>query len=304
MKFTVTTQTGRIDKVLSQADLDFTRSQLQNWLKADLITVNGAAVKANYKVAPADEIDITVPEPEPLGAVPEDIPLDIVYEDDQVIVVNKPQGMVVHPAPGHATGTLVNGLLFHVDLSAINDVVRPGIVHRIDKDTSGLLMVAKTPEAQQSLSAQLKDKSSIREYYALVHGTFKEDHGRIDAPLGRDPKDRKKQAVVPNGRHAVTNFEVVERFEKFTLIKCILETGRTHQIRVHLAYIKHPVAGDPMYGPKQTLIGKGQFLHAAKLGFVHPTTGKLLIFEAPLPAIFEETLEKLRRGIDTTHKIR
>lgn len=191
MKFTVTTQTGRIDKVLSQADLDFTRSQLQNWLKADLITVNGAAVKANYKVAPADEIDITVPEPEPLGAVPEDIPLDIVYEDDQVIVVNKPQGMVVHPAPGHATGTLVNGLLFHVDLSAINDVVRPGIVHRIDKDTSGLLMVAKTPEAQQSLSAQLKDKSSIREYYALVHGTFKEDHGRIDAPLGRDPKIEK-----------------------------------------------------------------------------------------------------------------
>ncbi|KRM72651.1 pseudouridine synthase [Lacticaseibacillus brantae DSM 23927] len=288
----------------SQLDSAISRSQAQNWIKSGAILVNQQQVKPNYQVQVGDRISVTPPEPEPLDAIPEDIPLDIVYEDDQVIVVNKPQGMVVHPAPGHAQGTLVNGLLYHSQLAAINDVIRPGIVHRIDKDTSGLLMVAKTDTAQASLSAQLKAKSSIREYLALVHGTFNEDHGRIDAPLARDPKNRKKQAVVVGGRHAVTNYEVIERFERFTLVKCILETGRTHQIRVHMAYIHHPIAGDPVYGPKKTLIGEGQFLHAAKLGFVHPTTGKLMIFEAPLPPIFEATLEKLRRGIDTTHNLR
>ncbi|EPC55397.1 putative RNA pseudouridine synthase YlyB, partial [Lacticaseibacillus paracasei subsp. paracasei Lpp123] len=188
-------------------------------------------------VASGDVIAISIPEAKPLEAIPEPIPLDIVYEDDQVIVVDKPQGMVVHPAPGHPDGTLVNGLLYHTDLPGINGVIRPGIVHRIDKDTSGLLMVAKTEKAQLSLSAQLKAKTSIREYLALVHGTFKEDEGTIDAPLGRDPRDRKRQAVVAAGRHAVTHFQVLERFEHYTFIKCILETGRTHQIRVHMAYI-------------------------------------------------------------------
>lgn len=302
--FTITTEQGRIDKVITAHETIHTRSQVQKWLQDGLVTVNGQPTKANYKVASGDVIAISIPEAKPLEAIPEPIPLDIVYEDDQVIVVDKSQGMVVHPAPGHPDGTLVNGLLYHTDLPGINGVIRPGIVHRIDKDTSGLLMVAKTEKAQLSLSAQLKAKTSIREYLALVHGTFKEDEGTIDAPLGRDPRDRKRQAVVAAGRHAVTHFQVLERFEHYTFIKCILETGRTHQIRVHMAYIHHPVAGDPLYGPKRTLPGKGQFLHAAKLGFVHPTTSQLLVFEAPVPPIFEKTLADLRAGIDKTRNVR
>ena len=219
--------------------------------------------------------------------------MDIVYEDDDVIVINKPQGMVVHPAPGHDEHTLVNALLYHCPLSTINGTFRPGIVHRIDKDTSGLLMVAKNDKAHRSLAKQLKDKTNIREYVALVHGRIAEDEGTINAPIGRSLKDRKKQAVVKDGRNAVTHFEVLKRYRDYTFVKCILETGRTHQIRVHMKYIGHPLVGDPLYGPKKTIKGNGQFLHAGKLGFVHPTTGKLLIFEAPLPKIFQECLEKL-----------
>ena len=295
LQFKVTDETGRIDKVLAQHYPEYTRSQLQNWIKQHLVTSNNQVIKANYKVAANDEIKLQVPQPKPLVAVPQDIPIDIVYEDDDVIVVNKPQGMVVHPAPGHEDGTLVNALLAHAHLSSINGVIRPGIVHRIDKDTSGLLMVAKNDQAHLSLSAQLKAKTTLREYYALVHGVIREERGTIDAPLGRDPKNRQRHAVIKDGRHAVTHFEVLERFRKYTFIKCILETGRTHQIRVHMAYIGHPVAGDPVYGPRNTLVGNGQFLHAGKLGFVHPTTGKLMVFEAPLPAIFNKTLNELRK---------
>lgn len=293
LNLTITTETGRLDKVLAGAFPTHTRSQLQQWLKAGLVTVNQQPVKAKYKVQPADQIVIQIPAPVKLDLKPQNIPLDIVYEDNDVIVVNKPQGMVVHPAPGHPDGTLVNALLAHGPLSSINGVIRPGIVHRIDKDTSGLLMVAKNDLAHQSLAAQLKAKTTIREYIALVHGVIEEEKGTIDAPLGRSKNDRKKQAVIEDGRHAVTHFEVLERFANYTLVKCILETGRTHQIRVHMKYIGHPVAGDPLYGPKKTLKGAGQFLHAKKLGFKQPTTGKLLVFEAPLPEIFQKTLAQL-----------
>lgn len=238
-------------------------------------------------------IRLEEPETKTLELRPENIPLDIVYEDDDVIVINKPQGMVVHPAPGHDEHTLVNALLYHCPLSTINGTFRPGIVHRIDKDTSGLLMVAKNDKAHRSLAKQLKDKTNIREYVALVHGRIAEDEGTINAPIGRSLKDRKKQAVVKDGRNAVTHFEVLKKYRDYTFVKCILETGRTHQIRVHMKYIGHPLVGDPLYGPKKTIKGNGQFLHAGKLGFVHPTTGKLLIFEAPLPKIFQECLEKL-----------
>ncbi|WP_462399629.1 RluA family pseudouridine synthase [Lacticaseibacillus pantheris] len=296
LTMTVTTERGRIDRVITDHFAYVTRSQADKWLHFGLVTVNGKTVKASYKVAEDDQLLIAAPEPTVLSARPQDIPLDIVYEDDDVLVVNKPQGMVVHPAPGHPDGTLVNGLMYHTTLSPINGVLRPGIVHRIDKDTSGLLMVAKTALAHQGLAAQLKDKTTTREYLAIVHGNIKEDTGTIDAPLGRDPKDRKKHAVVAGGRHAVTHFAVVERFGTYTLVRCRLETGRTHQIRVHMAYIKHPVAGDPLYGPKHTLPGNGQYLHAATLGFTHPVTGKRLEFAAPLPDYFEAMLVRLRRG--------
>lgn len=303
-ELTITDQTGRIDKVIAETFADVTRSQAQKWLASGHAQVNGVAVQPKYKVKQGDVITIKRPEPEPLEAVAQDIPLDVVYEDDQVIVVNKPQGMVVHPAPGHPDGTLVNAILGHTKLTGINDVLRPGIVHRIDKDTSGLLMVAKTAVAQASLSAQLKAKTNTRVYLAIVHGNIKEDSGTIDAPLGRDFKDRKKHAVVPDGRHAVTHFKVLERFGDYTLVQCQLETGRTHQIRVHMAYIHHPVAGDPLYGPKRTLPNKGQFLHAQTLGFVHPTTGEYLEFKVDPPTIFQKTLTDLRAGIDKTRVIR
>ena len=221
----------------------------------------------------------------------EDIPLDIIYEDADVAVVNKPQGMVVHPSAGHTSGTLVNALMYHVkDLSSINGVVRPGIVHRIDKDTSGLLMIAKNDKAHNALAAELKDKKSLRKYVAIVHGNLPNDRGVIEAPIGRADKDRKKQAVTAKGKPAVTRFTVLERFGNYTLVELQLETGRTHQIRVHMAYIGHPVAGDPLYGPRKTLKGHGQFLHAKTLGFTHPTTGELVEFTAEEPAIFKETL--------------
>ena len=286
-------QNGRLDKVCSEIFSDYSRSQIKQLLDGGNITVNGKTEKAKYKVKSGDVIRLEEPETKTLELRPENIPLDIVYEDDDVIVINKPQGMVVHPAPGHNEHTLVNALLYHCPLSTINGTFRPGIVHRIDKDTSGLLMVAKNDKAHRSLAKQLKDKTNIREYVALVHGRIAEDEGTINAPIGRSLKDRKKQAVVKDGRNAVTHFEVLKRYRDYTLVKCILETGRTHQIRVHMKYIGHPLVGDPLYGPKKTIKGNGQFLHAGKLGFVHPTTGKLLIFEAPLPKIFQECLEKL-----------
>lgn len=286
-------QNGRLDKVCSEIFSDYSRSQIKQLLDGGKITVNGKTEKAKYKVKSGDVIRLEEPETKTLELRPENIPLDIVYEDDDVIVINKPQGMVVHPAPGHDEHTLVNALLYHCPLSTINGTFRPGIVHRIDKDTSGLLMVAKNDKAHRSLAKQLKDKTNIREYVALVHGRIAEDEGTINAPIGRSLKDRKKQAVVKDGRNAVTHFEVLKRYRDYTFVKCILETGRTHQIRVHMKYIGHPLVGDPLYGPKKTIKGNGQFLHAGKLGFVHPTTGKLLIFEAPLPKIFQECLEKL-----------
>lgn len=295
IKFTITQETGRIDKVLAQQFPNFTRSQLQQWLKNDAVTVNQSIVKANYKVKKGDDISIVIPEPTLLELVPENIPLEIVYEDQDVVVVNKPQGMVVHPSAGHPDGTLVNALLYHIkDLSSINDVVRPGIVHRIDKDTSGLLMVAKNNQAHEKLAQQLKDKTSLRKYVALVHGNIPHEVGRIEAPIGRSKQDRKKQAVVENGKDAVTHFTVLERFGDYTLVELTLETGRTHQIRVHMQYIGYPLAGDPLYGPKKTLKGHGQFLHAKLLGFTQPTTGEELVFEVPLPEIFEKNLEILR----------
>lgn len=288
---------GRLDKVLAERLPEYTRSQIQGWLKEDLVAISDQPVRANYKVKTADRVVITLPEPEELDLIPENLPLDIVYQDEDVVVVNKPQGMVVHPSAGHSQGTLVNGLLYHVkDLSAINDVVRPGIVHRIDKDTSGLLMVAKNDHAHEVLAKQLKDKSSLRKYVALVHGEIPHEKGRIEAPIGRSKVNRKMQAVVDDGKPAVTHFTVLERFKDFTFIELQLETGRTHQIRVHMQYIGYPVAGDPLYGPKKTLKGQGQFLHAKLLGFTHPTTGQEMVFEAPLPDIFEKTLEMLRNN--------
>lgn len=299
LTLTITTQQGRLDTVLRDAFTQLTRSHIQNLIKAKLVQVNGVSVKAKYVVTPGDYIVIKIPKPVSLTAKPEKMPLDIVYEDADVLVVNKPQGMVVHPAPGHSHGTLVNALLYHSPLSTINGVIRPGIVHRIDKDTSGLLMVAKNNLAHQSLAAQLQAKTTQREYLALVHGNFKEQRGTIDAPLGRAKNDRKKQAVVAYGRHAVTHFEVLMRFKAYTLIKCQLETGRTHQIRVHMRYIGHPVAGDPLYGPKKTLSGHGQFLHAAKLGFKHPRSGEQLTFSVAVPPIFKQTLVTLEKSVDS-----
>ncbi len=284
---------GRIDKVLATAFPDLTRSHIQGLIKNQHILVNSQAVKTKYRVKPGDKVEVQDEEKQPIALEAEDIPLDIVYEDEDVIVVNKPQGMVVHPAPGHPNHTLVNALLYHSPLSTINGSIRPGIVHRIDKDTSGLLMVAKNDQAQQSLSAQLKAKTNTRLYIALVHGNIKENEGTIDAPIGRSPKDRKKQAVISEGRPAVTHFKVLKRYGTYTLIQCQLETGRTHQIRVHLKYIGHPVAGDPLYGPKKTLKGNGQFLHASVLGFKQPRTGEYLEFKAPLPEVFTKILKWL-----------
>ncbi|MEK4128938.1 RluA family pseudouridine synthase [Solibacillus sp. FSL W8-0474] len=285
----------RIDKALSQMEESWSRSQIGNWLEEERILVNGVKVKAKYKVKQGDVIEVDVPEVEDLEIVPEDLDLEIVYEDADVLVVNKPRGMVVHPAPGHTSGTLVNGLMHHCkDLSGINGVARPGIVHRIDKDTSGLLMVAKNDVAHEGLVNQLVDKSVTRKYTALVHGHIAHEKGTIDAPIGRDQKDRQKQAVVDKGKHAVTHFQVIERFGEFTLVECRLETGRTHQIRVHMNYIGFPLAGDPKYGPKKTIDFGGQVLHAGVLGFIHPVTKEYLEFESPLPEDFKQLIEELR----------
>jgi len=284
---------GRIDKILPTLITASTRSQIQKRIYNGNILVNSKMVKSNYKLRLNDKIEIKAVEPQTLSIEPENIPLDIIFEDDDVLVVNKPQGMVVHPAAGHANHTLVNALLFHTPLSTINGEFRPGIVHRIDKDTSGLLMVAKNDMAHQSLAQQLKDKTNTREYWAIVHGQIREDEGTIDAPLGRNPQNRQKQAIVKDGRNAITHFKVLKRYERYTLISCRLETGRTHQIRVHMQYINHPVAGDPLYGPHKTLPGKGQYLHAKTLGFEHPRTHEQLLFDAPLPTYFSKMIKYL-----------
>ena len=296
LKLTIdSAMTGRIDKELAHHLADISRSQLQKWIEDGNVTVNGEKVKHKYKLAVGDRVVVQPEKPQKIDLEPENIPLDIVYEDDDVIVVNKPQGMVVHPAPGHPNHTLVNALLYHSPLSTINGEFRPGIVHRIDKDTSGLLMIAKNDLAHRSLAAQLKAKTNEREYVALVHGVIKEERGTIDAPLGRSKKDRKKQAVVEDGRHAVTHFKVLERFQHYTLVSCRLETGRTHQIRVHMKYIGHPLAGDPLYGPRKTLPGNGQYLHARLLGFKHPRTGKQMTFTSPLPEYFQKMIDHLEK---------
>ncbi|WP_163061207.1 RluA family pseudouridine synthase [Bacillus cereus] len=286
----------RIDKFVAGINNEWSRTQVQQWIKDNVVTVNGIAVKGNYKVKEEDEITVTIPEPEELDIQPEDLNLEIYYEDADVLVVNKPRGMVVHPAPGHTSGTLVNGLMHHcTDLSGINGVMRPGIVHRIDKDTSGLLMVAKNDMAHESLVNQLVAKTVTRRYKAIVHGVIPHDKGTIDAPIARDKKERQSMTVDENGKNAVTHFQVLERFKDFTLVECRLETGRTHQIRVHMKYIGYPLAGDPKYGPKKTLDMNGQALHAGILGFDHPRTGEYIQFEAPIPEVFEDALNILRK---------
>ncbi|WP_297949951.1 RluA family pseudouridine synthase [uncultured Lactobacillus sp.] len=293
----VKNEKGRLDKFVSEQIPDLSRTRVKELVKDKNILVNGKNEKVSYKIQAGDKIEVNIPAVKPLDVVPENIPLDIVYEDDDVIVVNKPQGMVVHPAPGHPDHTLVNALLYHTkELAQSPEGFRPGIVHRIDKDTSGLLMIAKNPKARESLEDQLAHKTNKRLYLAIVHGNFAEENGVIDAPIGRNPYDRKKMAVVETGKKAITHFKVLEQFKGYSLIECQLETGRTHQIRVHLDYIGHPVAGDPLYGPRKTLSGHGQFLHAKVLGFEHPRTGKWLEFSVEPPQIFQDTLSKLERA--------
>ncbi|WMT42453.1 RluA family pseudouridine synthase [Paenibacillus sp. D2_2] len=288
---------NRIDKfVKDQLGDEYSRSTIQLWIEDGHILVNGESVKANYKVNPGDQVTLTIPEAEAAEIISEDILLDVYYEDADVIVVNKPRGMVVHPAPGHASGTLVNALMFHCkDLSGINGELRPGIVHRIDKDTSGLIMAAKNDKAHASLAAQLKEHSVTRKYFALVHGNLSHDQGTIDAPIGRDPHDRKMYTVIEkNSKQAVTHFHVVERFGDYTLVELKLETGRTHQIRVHMKFIGHPLVGDPMYGRSKGVKMDGQALHAAVLGFIHPSSGEYIEFAAPIPDDMEMVLQSLR----------
>ncbi len=299
-KLTVTEEIrgDRIDTAVSDGFPDLTRSAVQKLIADKNILVNGSPVAKNYKVRIGDVIEIVIPEPTLISAEPQDIPIDVLFEDDDLLVVNKPKGMVVHPAPGNPDGTLVNALMHHCggSLSGINGVIRPGIVHRIDKDTSGLLIVAKNDFAHVDLAQQIKEHSFTREYRAVVHGNLKEDTGTISAPIGRNPKDRKKMAVTDkNSREATTHYEVIERFSGYTYVKCRLETGRTHQIRVHMAYIGHPVAGDLVYGPKNTPTElKGQCLHAGLIGFIHPRNGEYTELEAPIPEYFEKFLRKLR----------
>lgn len=293
-------QGTRIDLVLSLSLAETSRSFIQKLFEKGKISVNGEiCTSKKYKVKNGDQVELIIPEPEILTVEPEDIPLDIVYEDDDVLVVNKPKGMVVHPAVGNYNGTLVNAIMFHCGdrLSSINGVIRPGIVHRIDKDTSGLLMIAKNDMAHESLSRQLAEHSITRRYQALVYHNFKEEEGTVNAPIGRDPKNRLRQAVTElNSKHAVTHYQVLERFGAYTLIEAKLETGRTHQIRVHMSHIKHPLVGDLVYGPKKhTIKVEGQMLHAKVLGFIHPRTGEYMEFDSQLPAYFEDILKGLRK---------
>lgn len=287
----------RLDVVLSEQCNDLTRSYINKLCKEERAALNGKTSKGNKKCKEGDVITLQVPEPTELEILPEEMNLDIVYEDQDVILINKPKGMVVHPAAGHYSGTLVNGLMAHCkdDLSGINGVLRPGIVHRIDKDTTGILIVCKNDMAHQSIAKQLYDHSITRKYHAIVYGNIKEEEGTVNAPIGRSLKDRKKMGIVMDGKHAVTHYKVLKRLKKgFTYIECQLETGRTHQIRVHMASIKHPLLGDDVYGPKKSKYTlEGQCLHAKVLGFVHPRTGEYTEFEVPLPEYFEKLLNKL-----------
>lgn len=289
----------RLDLCLSR-ELGLTRSAAQRLLEEGLVTLEGELPKKNRKTAPGEVYRVELPDPEPMEAHPQNIPLDVVYEDADVIVVNKPVGMVVHPAAGHPEGTLVNALLYHCgnSLSGINGVLRPGIVHRIDRDTSGLIIAAKNDAAHLALATQLEDHSLYREYHAVAVGGFRADSGTVDAPITRHPTDRKKMAVDrAKGKEAVTHWEVLERYSGYTYLKCLLETGRTHQIRVHLASVGHPLLGDTVYGAKKPVPGlAGQCLHAKKLTFIHPATGEGMTVECPLPDWFEATLTKLRRN--------
>lgn len=296
-KITDETQVGqRIDKFLSESNDAWSRSQLQDWIKEDLVKVNDKVIKSNYKVKLNDHIIVTEKEVVEADIQPEDLDLDIYYEDDDVAIVYKPKGMVVHPSPGHYTGTLVNGLMYQIkNLSGINGEIRPGIVHRIDKDTSGLLMVAKNDIAHRGLVEQLMAKSVKRKYTALVHGNIPHDYGTVDAPIGRNKNDRQAMAVVDDGKEAVTHFNVIEHFKDYTLIECELETGRTHQIRVHMKYIGYPLVGDPKYAPKRTLDIGGQALHAGVIGFEHPVTHEYIERSTNLPNDFKDLLEDIRR---------
>ena len=303
-------QGARLDQFLQETLTDVSRSRIRKWIDESDVLVNGAKVKAGYKLRKGDQIEVEEPEPEELlTAAPEPMDLDIVYEDEDLAIVNKPQGMVVHPSAGHPHGTLVNGLMYHFQgqLSGINGVLRPGIVHRIDKDTSGLLVICKSDRAHTALGAMLAEHDITRKYHAIVYGNIKEDEGTIDQPLGRATADRKKMAIVPGGRRAVTHYKVLERFGAFTYVELTLETGRTHQIRVHLKSIQHPVLGDPLYGPMsfnkeqgrmissvKEEISHGQMLHAKVLGFIHPVTGVYMEWDSDLPAYFQNVLFALR----------
>lgn len=286
----------RIDKCMSMLIDSLSRSYIQKLIKEEAVTVNGSPVKGSYRVKTDDEVAFFLPKAVEPAIEAENIPLDILYEDRDIVVVNKPKGMVVHPAAGHYSGTLVNALLYHCgsELSGINGCMRPGIVHRIDKDTTGSLLVCKNDAAHRAVAAQLKEHSIHRKYLAICHGSLKEEEGCVDKPIGRHPVDRKKMAVTPNGRTAVTHYRVLRRFAGYTYLECVLETGRTHQIRVHMASIGHPILGDEVYSSLSSPYKlKGQTLHAWTLGFVHPTTGKYMEIEAPIPDYFEHLLHVL-----------
>lgn len=295
-------QNLRIDKYLSEMMPDQSRAYLQKLIKNEAVFVDLKPVKSNYKVSDGQNIEVRLPEPVSLDVEPENIPLDIVYEDDDVILINKPKDMVVHPSAGHENHTIVNAVLYHCQghLSSINGVLRPGIVHRIDKDTTGVIVVCKTDTAHNSLAQQLKDHTITRKYHAIVYNNFTEDEGTVDAPIGRSTTDRKKMAINrTNGRDAVTHYKVLKRFGQYTYIECQLETGRTHQIRVHMASIGHPLLGDTVYGPSKVPFGnlQGQTLHAKVLGFIHPTTGEYVEFDTPLPEYFQNLLDKLENKL-------
>ena len=286
----------RVDAWLSAQAEDLTRSAAQRLLEEGRVTLGGRPLAKNYKLTGGETLAVSLPDPEPIDAAPQDIPLDVVYEDADVIVVNKPKGLVVHPAPGHPDGTLVNALLYHCggSLSGVGGALRPGIVHRIDRDTSGLIIAAKNDFAHQALAAQLQDHSLARTYECVALGGFQEELGTVNAPIGRHPVERKKMAVVPSGRPAVTHWAVLERFSGYTRLRCRLETGRTHQIRVHLAYLGHPILGDTVYGPKKPVPGlQGQCLHAVGLRFLHPRTGETVELRCPLPEEFQAVLRRL-----------
>ena len=289
----------RIDVFLAKNLESFSRSYIQDLIKKGKAAIGGKSIKANYRLRNGDNVVLNIPKPEPLEILPENIPLDILYEDNDVILVNKPKGMVVHPAAGHYSGTLVNALLYHCkdNLSGINGVLRPGIVHRIDMDTTGVIIACKNDNAHQNIAKQLAEHSITRRYVAIVNGNLKEDEGVVDAPIARAKNDRKKMAVDKDGKTAVTHYKVLERLKNYTYIECVLETGRTHQIRVHMSYINHPLLGDEIYsGKKESMKLQGQCLHAMVLGFIHPTTNEYMEFKAPIPEYFNEILKKFKKN--------